>query len=104
MLFPTLEGRQMVMSSCGILRPFADEALLDPSSALVVVEKISRTVSSGLSLDQTLNLILNSISEVLSYSTGEITLWDSAVNALRQIGYVNDKSVHHIMVGMNPIR
>jgi PAS domain S-box-containing protein len=89
---PTLEGRQMVvfMRDCETI---ADEALLDPSSALVVVEKISRTVSSGLSLDQTLNLILNSISEVLSYSTGEITLWDSAVNALRQIGYVNDKSI-----------
>lgn len=68
-----------------------EEELLDPARALLVVQEVSQTIASGLDLRQTLNTTLTSISRVLQFDSGEITLWDNNLNALRPIGRIGDR-------------
>ncbi|NDJ86113.1 MAG: GAF domain-containing protein [Chloroflexi bacterium] len=88
-IIPTTEGRRMVVFMQEIAsQGEADE--FDTSSALIVVQEISQTITQGVDLDHTLNTILNSIGRVISYDAGEITLWDPHSNGLRPIGRVGD--------------
>ncbi len=89
---PTTEGRRMVVVLRDASREASeDEDLLDPERALMVVQEVSQTIAGGLDLRQTLNTILTSISRVLQFDAGEITLWDNNLNALRPVGRIGDR-------------
>ncbi len=88
---PTEQGRHMVI----VLRELSassDEDSEDPTRTLIVIQEISKTITSGLDLSETLGAILNSIAQVMSFDTGEITLWDSDINGLRPVGSVGDRA------------
>lgn len=95
---PTLEGRHMVI----VLRQL-DEALeedqFDSSSALVIIQEISQTITRNLDLSQTMNTILQSVGRIIPYDSGEITLWDQSLNALRSVGHIGNlpylQAPHH---------
>ncbi len=88
-IIPTTEGRRTVV----VLREIEteiEEDQFDTSSALMVVQEISQTITSSIDLNQTMNTILNSVGRVIRYDAGEITLWDQSLNALRPVGRVGD--------------
>jgi PAS domain S-box-containing protein len=53
---------------------------------LTIIAEISRTLSSSLDLDATLDSILVSVQQLISYDLAEITLWDAGSNVLRTHG------------------
>lgn len=88
-VIPTSEGRQMVVVLHEV-ESTIEEDQFDTSSALVVVQEISQTITSSMDLNQTMNTILNSVGRIIHYDAGEITLWDQSLNALRPVGRVGD--------------
>lgn len=51
-----------------------------------IVAEITRTISASLDLETTLDSILSSIRELISYDLAEITLWESDQRLLRTVG------------------
>ncbi|HET7090745.1 MAG TPA: GAF domain-containing protein, partial [Anaerolineae bacterium] len=51
-----------------------------------IIAEIIRAISSSLDLDATLNSILSSVRELVSYDLAEITLWDPQAEVLRTRG------------------
>lgn len=90
-LIPDDEGRRMVVVMREI-KPASDDEGQDPTRTLIVIQEISKTITSGLDLSETLSAILNSIAQVMSFDAGEITLWDPEINALRPVGRVGDRA------------
>ena len=88
---PTEQGRHMVIVMRELTRA-SDEEGEDPTRTLIVIQEISKTITSGLDLSETLSAILNSIAQVMSFDAGEITLWDSDLNGLRPVGSVGDRA------------
>ncbi|HEY4689460.1 MAG TPA: GAF domain-containing protein [Anaerolineae bacterium] len=53
---------------------------------MTIIAEIIRTISSSLDLDATLNAILSSVRQLISYDLAEITLWDARDEVLRTRG------------------
>src|SRR5688572_3057339 len=63
---PDEAGRRMVVI-LNEITPTADEESTDPTRTLIVIQEISKTITSGLDLPETLSAILNSIAQVMSF-------------------------------------
>lgn len=87
---PTAEGRRMVVAM-RLLDEEIGEDQFDTSSALMVVQEISQTITRNLDLAQTMNTILHSVGRVVHYDSGDITLWDQGMNSLRPVGHVGER-------------
>ncbi len=84
---PTAEGQRFVV----FMREVAtsdEEDLFDTARALTVVQDISKTITIGADLGQTMTTILTSISSVIEYDAGEVILWDPTLNRPRPLGQV----------------
>lgn len=78
-----------------LIEPFARQASIAYKNAqlyeeerrrareMKIVAEITRTISTSLDLDMTLNLILGSVRELIPYDESEINLWDARENVLR---------------------
>ncbi|MGH2594187.1 MAG: GAF domain-containing protein, partial [Anaerolineae bacterium] len=53
---------------------------------MMIIAQIIRTISSSLDLDDTLDSILSSVRQLISYDLAEITLWDPEAEVLRTRG------------------
>lgn len=90
-LIPDEDGRRMVVVLREI-KPVSEEDGQDPTRTLIVIQEISKTITSGLDLSETLSAILTSIAQVMSFDSGEITLWEPESKVLRPVGRIGDRS------------
>ena len=94
-----------------LLQAFADQAAVAIENAelygqerrrsreLALVNRISRTITSSLDLDTTLDAILASVRDLLPYVAAEICLWDAEKKLLFSRGWGGDPTYRHLAAG-----
>ncbi len=83
---PGAEGRRMVV----VMRELTAAALqsyteFDPLRAVAIMTDISHAVGSGLDLDTTIETILRSVGQSISFDNAEVTLWNADTQTLRPL-------------------
>ncbi len=86
---PTAEGQRFVVFMREVATSDKEE-IFDTARALTVVQDISKTITIGADLNQTMTTILTSISSVIEYDAGEVILWDQTLNRPRPVGKVGN--------------
>ncbi|MCS6836745.1 MAG: GAF domain-containing protein [Anaerolineae bacterium] len=69
--------------------------VLDISTAMAVIHEIEETATPDLSVEQTLQVILEIVNRSLPMSAGEICLWDEERRFLQQRGWLGD--MHYLL-------
>lgn len=94
-----------------LLLAFADQAAITIENAelygeerrrsreLALVSRISRTITSSLDLETTLNAILASVRDLLAYVAAEICLWDPEKEILTSRGWGGDPAYQCLAAG-----
>lgn len=90
-VIPGLEGRRIVVILKELTLPADEKEVFDPAPALMILQDISRTITEGMDLRQTLNSVLVTIGQVIQYDSAEINLWDRDLNTLRPLGRMGDR-------------
>ena len=84
-------ARQVVRSQLHYAR--ADLVLEHQVRELEMIQNLNRVMGQSLNLDETLQVVLSSFEELVSYDIGEITYWDPEKEALVQGAMMGNESL-----------